>query len=71
VVKGVDRVIPVDVYIPGCPPRPESLIDGMLKLHNRIRGESIADPPRLCGLRPGMPGYGECEGCDLRDKGSE
>jgi NADH-quinone oxidoreductase subunit B len=43
VVKGIDRVIPVDIYIPGCPPRPESLIDGLLKLHEKIRGESIAD----------------------------
>ncbi len=49
VVKGVDRVIPVDIYIPGCPPRPESLIDGLLKLHAKIRGESIADPGKREG----------------------
>jgi NADH-quinone oxidoreductase subunit B len=46
VVKGVDRVIPVDIYIPGCPPRPESLVDGLLKLHDLIREESITDRPR-------------------------
>ena len=57
VVKGVDRIIPVDMYIPGCPPRPESLFDGLLKLHDQIRGESIADDPVLAGVRPGMPEY--------------
>jgi NADH-quinone oxidoreductase B subunit len=45
VVKGVDRVVPVDVYVPGCPPRPEQLIDGLLALHKKMRGESIMDPP--------------------------
>jgi NADH-quinone oxidoreductase subunit B len=37
IVQGVDHVVPVDMYLPGCPPRPEMLIDAVLKLHDKIQ----------------------------------
>nr|AJB98469.1 NADH-plastoquinone oxidoreductase subunit K [Helminthostachys zeylanica] len=48
-VRGVDKLIPVDIYLPGCPPKPEAVIDAVTKLRKRVAQEMYRDPDKLPG----------------------
>jgi NADH-quinone oxidoreductase subunit B len=53
ILKGIDQVVPVDVYVAGCPPRPEALIEGILKLQEKIKREPILRQQAAAALHGG------------------
>jgi NADH-quinone oxidoreductase subunit B len=55
-VQGIDRLVPVDVYIPGCPPRPEQVLDGIILLQKKIQDQEhrLVDRPSLPILGQGQ-----------------
>jgi NADH-quinone oxidoreductase subunit B len=56
IVQGVDEIVPVDVYVPGCPPGPETLMHGILTLHENIRsGHLLRQPGQGAGIRIDEP----------------
>ena len=55
VLKGIDRFIPVDVHIPGCPPRPEALLHALITLQKKMAAQSLTGPDRPRHLDPAAP----------------
>jgi hypothetical protein len=68
IVQGVDQIVPVDVYAPGCPPTPETLMHAILTLHEKVRSDGITRRPvPVLDGRPDTSGLASDEGGDTAD----
>ena len=69
VVKGIDKIIPVDVYLPMCPPKPEALLDSIIKLQKKIRKETILDRSKIMASHQSKLTFDEDEELLIEDSG--
>lgn len=69
VVNGIDSIIPVDIYLPMCPPKPEALLDSIIKLQKKIRKESILDRKKIIASHVSKLKYDEDSDLLIEDSG--
>jgi NADH:ubiquinone oxidoreductase subunit B-like Fe-S oxidoreductase len=69
VVRGCDRIVPVDIYVPGCPPTAEALLYGIFQLQRKMRHTKVTRLETSCS-RTRLQGYGTVDSCVVQEYGS-